>query len=443
MLLRTSSQESGVRDLILTIFILGSMPWCFRAPHLGLLMWAWIGYMNPHRFSWGFAFNFPFVQVAALATLAGMVFSSEKKRLPMSGLTVLWLMWVAWTAVTTMFVLNPLEGIDEFERSMKIQLMILITLLVITDRQRFNWLMATVAFSIGFFGIKGGAFVLATGGSYRVWGPVGTFIEGNNELALALLVVIPLMRYLQTQSTHKWARRGLTGAMVLSGFAVVGSYSRGALLGGAAMLAMLWLRSRSKLVTLVSLVFIAGSALLFMPQKWFDRMGTIGSYQEDGSALGRINAWYFAYNLAKDRPITGGGFESFTPELFLRYAPDPQDFHDAHSIYFEVLAEHGFVGLFLFLALAVAVMLQGQKIRRLTRGKEQLVWAYEAAGMLQVAFAGFGVGGAFLGLAYFDLPYHIMAMMIIVHAIVRRELQQSTATVPVPTYTPATAMRRT
>jgi probable O-glycosylation ligase (exosortase A-associated) len=215
------------------------------------------------------------------------------------------------------------------------------------------------------------------------------------------------------------------------------------------MLAMLWLRSRGKLVTLIALVMVAGSALMFMPQQWFDRMGTIGTYEQDDSALGRINAWNFAVNLAKDRPITGGGFESFTPELFLRYAPNPKDFHDAHSIYFEVLAEHGFVGLFLFLCLAIAVMLQGQKIRRLTRGSEQLAWAHEAAGMLQVSFAGFGVGGAFLGLAYFDLPYHIMAMMIIVHAIVRRELQQSTASVPASTYAPATAtasasaMRRT
>ncbi len=108
-----------------------------------------------------------------------------------------------------------------------------------------------------------------------------------------------------------------------------------------------------------------------------------------------------------------------------------------------MLAEHGFVGLFLFLGLAIAVMLQGQKVRHLTRDKPQLSWAFEAAGMLQVSFAGFGVGGAFLGLAYFDLPYHIMAMMIIVHAVVRRELQQATATVPAPTYAAATAMRRT
>lgn len=435
-----------MRDLILTMFIFGSLPWCFRQPHLGLLMWAWIGYMNPHRFSWGFAFNFPFVQVAALVTLVGLVLSREKKRLPMSSTTVMWLLWISWTAFTTLFMLNPAEGGAEFERSMKIQLMILVTLLVVTDKVRFTQLVAVVAFSIGFFGVKGGAFTLATGGSYRVWGPPGTFIEGNNELALALLVVIPLMRYLQTQTTHKWIQRGLTASMVLSGFAVVGSYSRGALLGGAAMLTMLWLRSRSKVVTLISLVVVAGGALAFMPQQWFDRMNTIETYQEDASAMGRINAWNFAYNLAKARPVTGGGFDAFTPELFELYAPNPKDFHDAHSIYFEVMAEHGFVGLFFFVALAICVMLQGQKIRRLTRDKEKLAWAHEAAGMLQVSFAGFGVGGAFLGLAYFDLPYHIMSMMIIVHAIVRRELQTSPATpviVPAATYTPAAAMRRT
>ena len=82
-----------------------------------------------------------------------------------------------------------------------------------------------------------------------------------------------------------------------------------------------------------------------IPEKWHERMSTIGTYQEDRSAMGRVNAWHFAFNLASERPLTGGGFSAFTNDLFIRYAPDPFDVHDAHSIYFEVLGEHGFLAL--------------------------------------------------------------------------------------------------
>jgi hypothetical protein len=38
---------------------------------------------------------------------------------------------------------------------------------------------------------------------------------------------------------------------------------------------------------------------------------------------------------------------------------------------------------------------------------------------------GFAVGGAFLGLAYFDLPYNVMVMAVCATYVVRRELSQT------------------
>ena len=54
-------------------------------------------------------------------------------------------------------------------------------------------------------------------------------------------------------------------------------------------------------------------------------------------------------NLALDRPLVGGGFDPYTAEVFRRYLPDYDRIHAAHSIYFQVLGEHGFVGLALFI----------------------------------------------------------------------------------------------
>ena len=66
-----------MRDLIITSIVLGSVPFILKRPWIGLLVLAWLSYMNPHRLAWGFAYNLPFVQLIAVATFAGMLFSKE------------------------------------------------------------------------------------------------------------------------------------------------------------------------------------------------------------------------------------------------------------------------------------------------------------------------------------------------------------------------------
>ena len=81
-------------------------------------------------------------------------------------------------------------------------------------------------------------------------------------MGLALIMTIPLMRYLQLQAKSVWIHQGVTVAMLLTGIAAIGTQSRGALVGIAAMGSLLWLKSRNKIFTLVSLVVISVQWLL-------------------------------------------------------------------------------------------------------------------------------------------------------------------------------------
>jgi probable O-glycosylation ligase (exosortase A-associated) len=277
---------------------------------------------------------------------------------------------------------------------------------------------------MGFYGFKGGLFA-AQGSSGLVWGPQGTFIEGNNELALALLITVPLMRFLHMHAADWRVGWALVALMALTVFAVAGSYSRGAFLASAAMLIFLWWKGRSRLVTgVVGGVFLA-VVLSLMPQKWWDRMGTIQTYDEDSSAQGRLDAWETAIGLGNGR-LLGGGFEAFTPENFARYGGGADLARDVHSIYFEVLGEHGYIGLALFLAMWGFTWLLGSSVIRLAKSNPTLTWYADLARMAQVSIIAYMAGGAFLGLAYFDLPYHIMAIVVIAHASARREVSSGT-----------------
>jgi probable O-glycosylation ligase (exosortase A-associated) len=284
--------------------------------------------------------------------------------------------------------------------------------MIIRERQHLHWMIWIIALSLGYYGVKGGVFTIVHGGVYRVQGPAGTFFGGNNEIALVLVMLIPLIRYLHLQATQRWVRMGLASAMVLSGVAAIGSQSRGGLLAMAAMGLFLWLKSRYKLITTVYITIAVTIIASVMPQAWYDRMYTIEEYQQDGSALGRINAWHTAFNVAKDR-VTGGGFDMFQAPIFRQYAPDPFMVHDVHSIYFEIMGEHGFIGFGMFMLLALFTWRRANQVIRVCKDDPTRKWAADLAAMIQVSLVGYGAGGAFLGLAYFDLTYHLMIILLL------------------------------
>ncbi|MEW6513519.1 MAG: putative O-glycosylation ligase, exosortase A system-associated [Pseudomonadota bacterium] len=424
-----------MRDLLLTAIVFGSIPFILRNPFIGLLMWVWLGIMNPHRLTWGFAYDLPFAQIVAITTLLAIVINAKKLyRFPLDRVTVMLILFVIWIGVSPLFSFHPDKELYFWLRAFKIQLMVLVAMLLVGNRDQLHKMVWVLALSIGFFGIKGGLFTIATAGNHRVWGPEGSFIFDNNTLALAIIMGVPLFRYLQLNSENPWVKRACLAAMALCIVSAIGSQSRGAFLALAAMGIFLTMKSRQKgLIALLALAALP-IAWFLMPESWTARMSTIQTYDQDASAMGRINAWWTAWNLAVDRFPIGGGFAMYEPDVFMRYAPNPDNILVAHSIYFQILGEHGFMGLFLFLTVFGLTWINGSWVLRSTKGKAELTWAHDLAAMCQVSLVGYAVGGAFLSLTYFDLPYYIVVILIVLRVLVRQELSAPT-TRPAPVQT--------
>lgn len=418
-----------MRDIFVTAVVFGSLPFILRRPWIGIIMWCWLSYMNPHKLTWGFAYSMPFALIVALTTMVGMLVSRDAKKFPWTRETIVLLLFFGWMVVTTNTAFFPDLAWPQFEKVAKILLMTFVTLILINTREKLNAMIWIIVLSIGFYGVKGGIFTIATAGAHRVYGPATTFIGGNNEIALALVIVIPLMRYLQLDSKRAMIRHGLSAAMLLCAIAAIGSQSRGALLAIVAMGGFLWLKSRGKILTGILIAVAAVAIASLMPEAWYERMRTIETYEQDQSAMGRINAWWVAFNVAMARPLVGGGFEMFEPSAFQIYAPNPSSFHDVHSIYFEVLGEHGFVGLALFLMLYGFAWLTAKRIARLAKTQARFKSYGDLALMVQVSLVGYAAGGAFLGLAYFDLPYNLVAALVIARVALDREMKEP-VTVP-------------
>lgn len=407
-----------MRDIVLFLIVGWALWKVFARPHIGVYLWTWISLMNPHRLAWGVAYNFPFAAVIGGATLMGVVFSKQPKRMIWTRESVVLLLFVFWMILTTLFAFNQDPAFEYLVRVLKIEIFVFLTIYLMTDQDKLNGLIWVTVLSLGFYGVKGGIFTLLGGGVAHVLGPEESFIGENNALGLALIMTVPLIAYLFFQEKRRWLRYSLGGAMFFCGLAIFGSQSRGALLGVVAMAVFLWFKSRRKTLVGVLLLVVGVTVLLLMPDAWWERMATIRTFDQDASARGRINAWWTAWNVAGSN-LLGGGFKMFSSQTFLVYAPDPLDLHDAHSIYFQVLGEHGFIGLALFLMLGLFTWLRCGETIRLAKRNPELKWASDLAGMLQVALIGYAVSGAFLGLAYFDYYYHLIAIALITWRLAR------------------------
>lgn len=401
-----------MRDLLLVGIFFGTLVYGFKRPWVGVLLWTWVSIMNPHRLAYGFAYNMNFAAMAAGVTLISLFMARDRVSMPSNPAVKVLLAFFIWMCVTTAFAFYPSSSWDQLKKIWKILLMTFIAFAAIRERKHIELFVWTNVVSIGFYGFKGGIFTLRSGGGERVWGPAGSFIEGNNEIGLALIATIPLMNYLRMVATRGWIRWGLLILMLLSATAALGTQSRGALLGIGAMVLVLWVRAKQKIVGGAFMAIIAVALVAFMPDSWEKRMGTIQDYEQDGSAMGRINAWRMAFNLANDN-FFGGGFESWNGSLFARYAPVPDDVHAAHSLYFQVLGEHGWVGLMLFMLVWFFAFRTAAKIRAIAFKRPETQWLHYLAGMCQVSLVGYAVGGAFLSLSYFDLPYNILVILVV------------------------------
>lgn len=407
-----------MRDLALAGVLVLLLAIAAAQPFVGVLVWSWISFMNPHRQVWGFAQTMPWAMLSFLVMIFGCLIAREPKRPAVNGVTVLMLIFAVGITITSLAALGPSQAVwAKWDRTIKVLLGLLLTAALLTERRRIHAMIWLIVISLGFYGVKGGIFTVMTGGGFIVIGPPNSMISDRNHLAVAMLVAIPLMNYLRMQSPHAIVRMGLVAAMVCTLFAVVGSQSRGALIGLAATAGFLWLRSPGKIISGICIVAAVAVAILFMPPSWVERMNTISNYEADGSAMGRITIWLAIIKLALMRPLVGTGFIGFYQQSVVNMVSPGTESRAAHSIWFEVLGEHGFVVFFVWAGILAFGILYSIRITRLTRGRPDLQWALDLARMAQVSIVAFCSGGSFLSLSYWDVFWTLLVVIAATYAL--------------------------
>ncbi len=417
-----------MRDILLSIIIVAVILRAFRAPETGAYLWAWVSIFNPHTLTYGFSRLIPWAATAAGMMFVALLFPRVRKALPINAITVPYLVLMVWMAVTSVFTINPTDYVlERWIFVFKIHLMMFITFMTLRGRKQILTLVWVVVASVGFYGVKGGVWTLLTGGGGRVWGPPGGMIAGNNELAVALVMLTPILYFLWQTVANRWLRWAVGFSILFIAFGILGTQSRGALLALLAMGFMLGLKGKYPVRTSLGILLLMGVATAFMPDTWTSRMDTIQGYQADSSAMSRIYTWKTLWALAQERPILGAGFGTDNLGIFNRFAPTDPEFASfrgqvwvAHSIYLQALGEHGFPGLILFLLIGVMTWFVAGRLAKSTRDDPEFSdWVPQLARMVQVSLVGYAFGGAFLSLMHLDVIYYIVGFVVLADATVR------------------------
>jgi putative inorganic carbon (hco3(-)) transporter len=452
-----------MRGIALGLVFFPLLPLIFiRGPFVGILMWFWVSLMYPQFVVYGFFADIPYALIVAVATLLSwLLFLREPKLPPPDKTSVLLVLLMIWASITSYFGTGPPSDIyQSWLLTEKMLLMTVVAHALTNNRERLDQLITVCVLSVTFWGLKGGVWTLRHGGQYLVLGPATSMIGDNNELGVALTMMLPLLFYLlrrYPQPYFKWPMWGLIGLTLLGDLF---TYSRGALLAIGAMAVVVWFRSRHKVLSATFALVVAGAVWNFAPAQWLGRMDTIKTYQQDNSAEQRLYLWRLAWAMTLRHPILGSGFNwSYAPASvneqlagqgfhwhFGGDAPIPKELSGgelpplimpraAHSIWFEMMSDHGFPGLFLLVAILVSAMLDARWLVRMTRRRPDLAWADGLGRTLQASLVAFAVGGTFVSLPYYDGFY----AMVIIAAAARRVVAEDLAEATAPALPPSTS----
>lgn len=442
-----------MRDYLLALIVVVLVPLIVRYAWIGILAWFWVGLFAPQWHTWTFMRGAPLATYFGGATLIALFLAKDRKPFPFTRETVMLFALAAYFAMTSHFAVNSSGAWDFWIHFMKILLITFITPLLIYGERRIVWLLLVITASLAFYGFKGGIFAIQTGGAHMVLGPVGSYLSGNTYIGLAMLMVLPLILASARMFHHQWVDLGfdllrrfsrpiswfLYGVFWLTAIAILATHSRGAFVGLLAIVPLLfWHMQRKWLMVGVGFFLIAVVGVT-APEPLVERWQTIETYEEDTSAMQRIQSWGIAWNMALERPLTGMGFRNAALgyEWWIGYANFEGGWRHVlspHSVYFGILGQHGFGGLAVFLLLIAFTFHTLNRVRRTARQRTGEIWLSEYAWALQIGLVGYLISGIFLDVAYFNLLYAFIALTV----IMRRELEQAPQAATAPASDPPT-----
>ena len=393
-----------------------------RSPFLGPSVYMWVELARPHALSYAILKGAPVSFITAVVALIAAILSRSiqfpKERL----LLYLIVIWVVWFSITTfLWAEFPAAAFEKWDKSIKTIAFALFMTTVVRTRIHIEAFVFIYVLTISLWTIPAGIKSLGGGGGYGSQAMImisGTPISAGGILSAVSVFTIPFILWLKKHSVL--APRGiyrdcffiaLIGAHILT---VIGTVQRNGVVCLIALIFLIIIFNKRRFRNLFIRLTVMSIGAFFVPEQWTERMDTIQNFEDSNSATGRIENWLWTIDYVESPPL-GGGFKVGLSVTGM----------DAHSSYFEVLQEHGYPGLIIFLILLCVAMLKLRNIRINTAVTNETKWQRDLATSLLMVVCVYIVGGLFVHLAFLFVLYSCLALTICLVSFQQHEMLQT------------------
>jgi len=417
-----------MRDIVLASLLPILVYYGYKRPFIGAGLWLWTSAFNINQLLYGFAMAITYNKLFAIVTMVGFFFSKNKPKFSLDKLSWLILLFFIWTTLSSILGDGYQDIIwQKWNQFMKIILFYFFSIAILHRKRHIDFMMWVLVLSIGALAAGEGLKFIISGGAHRI-GHLKGISGDNNFFAVMLLVVLPMAFYLVTQTKNIALKNGLIAVSGLIVLGLISTYSRSGFVG-LTVLTLFAIKSSKRKVTWILMVsIIVYSSMTLLPEEWFGRMDTVETAEEDNSFMHRVVVWKMCTIIALNNPFFGDGFKAVeNRHIWQQNVPDyhnldfivtPDVNYDegiraAHSFYFQVLSDHGFVGLLLLLLILISSYMKlGSIIRRAKKYKMDS-WISIVSAMLRVSIVVYCVSGGTVSVAYFDFLYAIFAIVYV------------------------------
>lgn len=434
-----------MRRLFLLIMFWGSMPVILRDPFLGIVYYTLNSIIRPEQLMWGdaSAVGRIFLAVQALTFLSWIInkdkLNPENTPLPVQ-MILIWMVAFSMTLVTFIAAYNQEYSWYWTSIFWRMSLLCFVISKAFNTARKVEIYYAVVLIWYSLLAIWG--IQQKLGGNERMEGLGGGQLPDVNYLAAVFVLHFPLTYY-SIFSRKNWIKFGvgIPSFIIFVIFIMFGG-SRGAFLGMAVCMALIFFRSKgAQKIKMVLTLVIVGSLLIFVlrqlaPEGFFDeyvtRLETIfgeqdentGEIEHEASAAGRTAMWKGALYIFKNHKeywLLGVGMSCYRLMYYaehkdeLYYSLEPDEFEyvqyggsglkDLHNTFIDVLMGGGLLVFISWLFLIFYTWLQAHNIPRKYPQIIDGVDIHNYARAIEIGIVGYCLASAFVTMEFIDIFY--------------------------------------
>ncbi len=419
-------------DIIIFLAYVGLLLGGFVSPFVTSMGYLWVDSFYPQYLGSAILGGIPVAAVMGASAVLAYVLMDRKAPPRVGMFLILTGAMLVWMTATNFWAVRPEAAWLKWDFAFKT--VVFSAFLPFVFRSRIQIEAMLLAHMLGSamhligVGIKGAL----TGGGYQ-WRltqlPGDTGLAETSAMATVAIMFIPLLLYMRTHSQlvpfPLIRKTFFTCYALLMIPCMIATGARTGIVCMVLLGGLYWLQSKQKVVSGVAIAMLAILVVIFAPERWKDRMETIGEYKADTSALTRVLVWQWAIGFAKDNPM-GGGFRAYEVNV-IHMPPDEwnpegwiQRNRAPHSTWFELLTEVGWPGTFIFLSLITVTFWSLFRVWKRTRGVEELLWVNDLARALGMALLVLMAGSTFIGIGFKTWYWFMFASAFTLSEYLRR-----------------------